>query len=87
MAGENLPGEQFPPAVPCPGVCAYGSCTDPGQHFPAPYGCGGCCRCMGGCRLEWEVEQAMIPETAEQAHQRLRWQADREANVDYPFPL
>ena len=79
--------EVFPPKVPCPGLCEYGACGEPGGPSRGAYGCGGCCRCLGGCHLEWEVEQALIPETPEQARQRQRWESDQEANVDYPFPL
>lgn len=78
--------EVFPPKVPCPGRCAYGACGDPGISR-GPYGCGGCCLCMGGCRLEYEVEQALIPETPEQAHQRIRFEAFAEGIGDRPFPF
>jgi hypothetical protein len=70
---------------PCKTACAYGTCGGP--SWGDPYGCGGCCYCMGGCRVEYELEQAYIPETQEQYQQRIRWEADQEANVDYPFPL
>lgn len=80
-----MSAEEFPPKVPCPGECDYGACTGPG--WSDPYGCGGCCRCMGGCRLEWEVEQALIPETPEQAHQRERWEAMTANNKEGPWPL
>ena len=80
--------EEFPPKVPCPKRCEYGACGDPGEPSPGPYGCGGCCRCMGGCRLEYEVEQMLIPETPEQAHQRERWDEWMATHKDGgPMPL
>lgn len=63
--------EPFPPKLPCPpGECVYGECGG----RPAPYGCGGCCRCFNSCHLEWDVEQAYIPETREEYEQRVKWQ-------------
>jgi hypothetical protein len=79
--------EVFPPKVPCRGRCIIGGCGDPGGPSSGPYGCGGCCYCLRGCYAEYEVEQALIPETPEQAKQRKRWESDQEANVDWPFPL
>jgi hypothetical protein len=58
----------FPPQVPCKGDCAYGDECTPGMDYP---GCGGCCSCARSCRLEWDVEHAYIPETAEQAQYRI----------------
>lgn len=81
------PAEDFPPKVPCPGTCVYGACGDPGQHFPASYGCGGCCRCVGGCRAEWEIQQVMTPETREQAEWRQRWEAIQELTPEERFTL
>jgi hypothetical protein len=79
--------DEFPPRVPCPGRCEYGACGDPGI-YSGPYGCGGCCRCLGGCHLEYEVEQAMIPETPEQARMRERWETLALGNDDFrAFPL
>lgn len=67
--------EDFPPKVPCPGRCEYGACGDPGQASAGPYGCGGCCHCLGGCHLEYDVEQAYCPETPEQWKMREHWEA------------
>lgn len=82
MPGQNLPGEEFPPKVPCPSECAYGACA---PSWSDPYGCGGCCRCLGGCHLEYDVEQAMIPETKEQAWSRKRWEALDASDLNLPF--
>lgn len=75
MSREREQAEDFPPKVPCPGQCAYGACGEPGGPSRDSYGCGGCCRCLGGCHLEWALEQAYIPETKEQAEWRRRWEA------------
>lgn len=79
--------QDFPPKVPCPGLCAYGACGEGGRSFDAPYGCGGCCRCLGGCHLEWDVEQAMIPETQERAEWRVRWDALQKLSPEERFTL
>lgn len=71
--------QDFPPKVPCPGLCEYGACGEPNGPSRGAYGCGGCCRCMGGCQLEYEVEQVLIPETPEQYQTRLRWEAIKDS--------
>lgn len=51
----------------CRDRCAYGTCGGPSMGDP--YGCGGCCGCLGGCPVEdverpggapyvWEGDQA-----------------------------
>jgi hypothetical protein len=61
--------DQFPPKVPCPGECAYGGCGSTSYG----YACGGCCYCLGGCHLQYDVERAYIPETKLQAEGRHLW--------------
>lgn len=39
---------------PCPGACHYGTCT---KTWSDPYGCGGCCSCLGGCQATYEDKQ------------------------------
>lgn len=39
---------------------------------------------MGGCQLEYEVEQAYIPESPEQREQRRQWDLLKDLG---PFPL
>ena len=78
---------EFPPKVPCPGLCEYGACGDPGGPSRGPYGCGGCCRCMGGCQLEWEVEQAYIPEKQHEAENRQRWENIQKMSPEERFTL
>lgn len=39
---------------PCAERCAYGACT---PNLSDPYGCGGCCSCLGGCQVEHENRQ------------------------------
>lgn len=79
--------EVFPPKVPCPGLCWYGACGEPGGPSRDAYGCGGCCRCLGGCHLEWDVEQALIPETQQQAADRRRWENFQKIPAEQRFTL
>jgi hypothetical protein len=41
----------------CEDKCAYGMCSDEGR-VAEPYGCGGCCGCLGGCQVTYEEEEA-----------------------------
>jgi hypothetical protein len=41
----------------CKTACAYGACGE-GGRTAGPYGCGGCCRCLGGCQVEYESREA-----------------------------
>jgi hypothetical protein len=64
---------EFPPKVPCPGgECAYKDECSP--TLSDPYGCGACCGCVGACHLEWDVQEAMTPETPAQADLRRQWE-------------
>jgi hypothetical protein len=38
--------------------CAYGTCV---PDWCDPYGCGGCCKCMGGCIETMSLQQDDVP--------------------------
>lgn len=40
----------------CVTTCAYGVCT---KSMNDPYGCGGCCACLGPCVVAWEDDQSL----------------------------
>lgn len=40
---------------PCKAECVYGTCR---KTMSDPYGCGGCCACLGGCHAEYEKTYA-----------------------------
>ena len=41
----------------CAERCVYGTCR---KTMADPYGCGGCCACLGGCQIAHERESAAI---------------------------
>ena len=43
----------------CAERCAYGACGDPGK-YRGPYGCGGCCDCLGGCQAAYEATLPIV---------------------------
>lgn len=45
-------------AEECRTRCAYGTCRDAGRNG-GPYGCGGCCGCLGGCQVAYESTQPL----------------------------
>lgn len=47
---------EFPlvPPTGCPGRCLVGECR---RSSGDPYGCGGCCSCLGGCFALYEQGQ------------------------------
>lgn len=75
---------QHEPLEYCKTGCEYGACGDPGI-YAGPYGCGGCCRCLGGCQVQYELEHAMIPETPAQYVMRLHWERTAPPEVQFPF--
>jgi MinD superfamily P-loop ATPase len=44
-------------AVDCQQACVYGTCR---KTMDDPYGCGGCCSCLGNCMVAWELEQERL---------------------------
>jgi len=42
---------------------------------------------MGGCQLEWEVEQAYIPEKQHEAENRQRWENIQKMSPEERFTL
>lgn len=84
MKREDWQHEPLP--TPCRDRCEYGACGDPGI-YAGPYGCGGCCRCLGGCRVDYELFHAMIPMTPAQHLIEQEWARHDLENPGEPLPF
>lgn len=55
--GGDSTGLPIPEHKPCLEQCEYGSCGRSGYQ-----GCGGCCSCLGGCQIAYEISLEAKPQ-------------------------